>query len=177
MRQQAIVTNGICAVFMLSEFAVVLVVLTIAQAELQREIIPGVLAATQALRTNIYESGIMIVAVVVEVAATPAVVWAIVNVDPVILKFGVVVSHLTNCAVPRLWYQEIVKMYPKQASDSNSKYTHIQIALRLPSRTFRFLWLSLGVGIGFVISIFHLSGIALLGLLAALAGLSVNWSS
>lgn len=79
------------------------VVQTIVQARLHLEIIPGVVAAQRALRTNIYESGIMIAVAVVVV--TPLVVTqAIVNVTEVPIKIcGVVVLLVLIYVVPRLW--------------------------------------------------------------------------
>lgn len=62
-------------------------------------------------------------------------------------------------------------------TNSDSKNTHIQFALQPPGRTFRFVWLLLGLGAGYVISLFSLPSVTLLSLLAILTGLSANWSS
>jgi hypothetical protein len=65
----------------------------------------------------------------------------------------------------------------KQFSDYGGTISNRRLALRLPSRSFRFGWLAVGLVTGYVISRFDLSSIGLLALLAAFAGISANWSS
>jgi hypothetical protein len=65
----------------------------------------------------------------------------------------------------------------KDVSDIARTTSGKQFVLQLPNRFFRFRWLAVGLITGYIVLLFGPPGIILLALLAALTGVSANWSS
>lgn len=65
----------------------------------------------------------------------------------------------------------------KQLSSVDEVVTKGRLVLQPANRAFRFKWLVVGLVGGYIVSLADLPAIGLLVLLAALTGVSANWSS